>query len=111
MDETGSNSAEEIKDKVPEMSQAIFNIIAEDIEEPHVPEDMKESSVKKHGTQKREILFKCCKMSREFGIGVSQRDNAIEIEGFFQMRSLSELPYKNKDIEANHGNIDDWKIL
>jgi hypothetical protein len=37
-----------IEDKISNVAKPIFNIIPEDIKEPHVPEDVKESSMKKH---------------------------------------------------------------
>jgi hypothetical protein len=53
---------------------------------------MKESSMKKHGSQKREILMEPGKVSRESRIGVSEGYNSIEIKGIFQIGALSELP-------------------
>jgi len=65
------------------MAEPIFNIVPEDVEKPHVHNDMKESSVKEHGSQKREILLEPCKVSRKFWIVVSERDHPIEIKDFF----------------------------
>jgi hypothetical protein len=53
------------------MSKSVFNVVPEDVEKPHVHEYMKESTVKEHGSQKREILLKPCKVDREFWIRVS----------------------------------------
>jgi hypothetical protein len=53
---------------------------------------MKESSVKKHGAQKREILLESCKVSGEFRIGVTEGYHSIEIEDLFQLGTLKELP-------------------
>jgi hypothetical protein len=50
MDETGSKPREKIEDQISKMAQPILNIIAEDMEEPHIPKDVKESPVKKHGS-------------------------------------------------------------
>jgi Na+-translocating ferredoxin:NAD+ oxidoreductase RnfG subunit len=71
VDQTCRHTAEKIEDEISNVAEPIFNIIPEDIEKPHIHENVKESSVKKHGTQERKILFKRCKMSREFWIGVS----------------------------------------
>ena len=80
------------------MAESVFNIVSEDIEEPHVHYNMKESSMKKHGTQKRKVLLEPGKVSGQLWIRVSERDNAIEIKGLFQMGTLSELPQKDNDI-------------
>jgi len=49
MDEPRSHPTEKIKDEIANMAQPVLNIISEDIEEPHVPEDVEKSSMKKHG--------------------------------------------------------------
>jgi hypothetical protein len=48
MDQASSNTTKNIEDKISNVAKPIFNIIPEDIKEPHVPEDVKESSMKKH---------------------------------------------------------------
>jgi hypothetical protein len=50
-------------------------------------------------------------VSGEFWIGISERDHSVEIEDLFQMGTLKELPYKDKDIEADDNEIDSRKIL
>jgi hypothetical protein len=92
MDHPGGHTAEEIKDEISDMAQPIFDIISEDIEEPHIHNDMEESSVKKHGGQEREILAESCKMRSDFRIGVSEGNNPIKIKDFLQMGPLSEFP-------------------
>jgi len=92
MDQTSAYAAEKIEDEISNVAESVFNVVAENIEEPYVHDNMKESSVQKHGTQKREILLETCKVSRKFRIGVSEGDNSIEIEDLFQIRTLSEFP-------------------
>jgi len=80
VDQTRCHPAEKIKNDISKMSKSVFNIVPEDIEKPHVHDNMKESSMKKHGSQKREILLKPCKVNREFWIRVSERYNSIEVK-------------------------------
>ena len=92
VDKTGSHPGKEIKNEITKMAQPVLNIVSEDVEEPHVPEDMEESPMKKHGGQEWKPLLKDCKLPRESWIRISQGDNAIEEEGLFQMWPLRKLP-------------------
>jgi hypothetical protein len=71
VDQPCGHPTEKIKDDISKMSKSVFNVVPEDVEKPHVHEYMKESTVKEHGSQKREILLKPCKVDREFWIRVS----------------------------------------
>ena len=92
VDQTGCHATEKIEDKISNMSEPVFDVISKDIEKPHIHNNMKEASMKKHGSQKRKSLLERCEVRRESRIGVSEGDNPIEIKGFFQGRALSELP-------------------
>jgi len=92
VDESSSHPAEKVKDEIPNMAQPVLNIISEDVEEPHVSEDMEKPSMQKHGGQEWKPLLNWSKFCRKPWIRISQGDNAIEEEGLFQMRSLGELP-------------------
>jgi len=111
VDQTRRHTAEKIEDEISNVAEPVFDVISEDIEEPHVSKDVKKSSVKKHGAKKREILLEPCKVSGELWIGISEGDHSVEIEDLFQMGTLKELPYKDKDIEADDNEIDSRKIL
>jgi hypothetical protein len=92
MDHPGGHTAEEIKDEISNVTQPVFDVISEDIEKPHVHDDMKEPSVKKHGGQEREGLAEGREMSSNFRIGVSEGDDPVDIKDFVQIGTLSELP-------------------
>jgi len=77
VDQAGCHATEKIKNEISNMTEPVFDVISEDIEKPHVHDNMKESSVKKHGSQKREILLKPCEVGRESRIGVSEWNNSI----------------------------------
>jgi len=83
MDESSSHPAEEVKDEITNVAQPVLNIVSEDIEEPHVSEDVEKSSMKKHRSQEWKPLLNWGKLRREPWIGISQGDNAIKKEGLF----------------------------
>ena len=48
VNQASSHTTKNIEDKVSNVPKPIFYVIPKDIEEPHVPKDMKESSMEKH---------------------------------------------------------------
>src|SRR5579864_1192231 len=46
--QTGGDSAQQIEDQVGEVSQVVFDVVAENPEHPHVAEHVKERSVQEH---------------------------------------------------------------
>ncbi len=83
MDQTSCQTTEKIEDEISNVTEPVFNVISEDIEKPHVHDNMKEPSMKKHGSQKGEILLETCEVSSKFWIGVSEGYHSIEIKDFF----------------------------
>jgi hypothetical protein len=77
MDHPGGYTTEEIKNEISNVTQPVFDVIPEDVKKPHVHDNMKEPSVKKHGGQKRQILPETCEVSSNFWIGVSEGDDSI----------------------------------
>jgi hypothetical protein len=92
VDETSSHPAEKVKDEIANMAKPVLDIISEDVEKPHVSEDVEKSPMKKHGGQEWKPLLNWSKFCRKPWIRISQGDNAIEEEGLFEMRPLRELP-------------------
>jgi hypothetical protein len=92
VDQTGRHTAEKIEDEISNMTEPVFNVISEDIEKPHVHDDMKESSVKEHGGQKRESLFESGKVNGNLRVGISEGYHSIKVENFLQFGPLSDFP-------------------
>jgi len=111
LDQTGCHTAEKIEGKVSNVAEPVFDVIPEDIEEPHVHDNMKKSSMKKHRSQEREILLQPCEVSSKFWIVISEGYHSIEIKSLFQIRTLKELPYKNNDVEANDNEVESREVL
>jgi hypothetical protein len=47
--QTSGHAAKKIEDKISKMAQPVLYVISEDIKEPHIPKDVKESTMEKHG--------------------------------------------------------------
>ncbi len=62
VDKTRSYPAENKEDKIPDVTDPVLDIVSEDIEKPHVSEDVKQSSMKKHGGEKGKPLLECGKL-------------------------------------------------
>jgi hypothetical protein len=77
MDQPGGHTTKQIEDEISNVTQPVLNVISEDIEKPHVHDDMKKPSMEKHGGQKREILPNTCKVSSNFWVGVSEGDDSV----------------------------------
>jgi hypothetical protein len=92
MDHPGGQTTEEIEDEISKVAQPVFNVISEDIKEPHIHDNMEKPSVEKHGGQEREILAESRKITSNFWIGVSEGNDPIDIKDFIQTGTLSELP-------------------
>jgi len=92
MNQTGSHATKNVENKVANMPQPIFYVIPKDIEEPHIPKDMKKTPMEKHGSQKGEKLLKRGKMNRELWVRISDGNKTKEEKGFFQVGALHEFP-------------------
>jgi len=57
MGNTGCNPAHQVKQQVPKRPHLVFNIVAEDIQGPHIAEQMPEPPVEKHKRKKGKKLL------------------------------------------------------
>jgi hypothetical protein len=48
LDQARDHPAKDIEDKISKVAEPIFDVIPKNIEEPHIPKDVKKSSVEKH---------------------------------------------------------------
>lgn len=110
MDKTRRYSAKDVKHKVPDVAEVILHVIAEDIKKPHIPQDMEEAAVEKHGGQKRKKLLERREVNGHIRIGVSKRKNPVEIKGFLQAIPLGELPQEGDNIQTDDQGIDHGEV-
>src|SRR6185369_2001030 len=92
----GGHAHQKIKNEVAEMPHAVFDVVAEYYEKPHVAYDMRPPAMHKHGSEDRlhlpdaEILDK------------SKRDESVRFYQLFQLTlAQAHLEKKNKRIQ-NH---------
>ena len=109
MDNARCDSAEEVEDEIPAMTEPVLNIISENVEEPHIAEDVEKTAVEEHRGDEGEDLFEGCKLGGEARIGIPDGDNSIEEESLFQLGTQGKLPEEGDGIEDNDEKIDDWK--
>ncbi len=111
MNQTGRETAGEIEDEIPDVTEPVFNVISKDVKEPHVHQDVKEPSMKKHGGEKRKILLERGEVNCHFRIGVSGGHDSIQIKNFIQMRSLKQLPQEGEGVQHDDEDVYSRKVL
>ena len=111
MDQPCCNSAKEVEKEVSERTKSILDIVSENMEKPHISQDVEESSVKKHGSQERESLLEGREFCREAWIGVSNGKDTIEGECFLKAWPLRKLPEKSQHVDNDDRDIDYRKML
>jgi hypothetical protein len=57
MGKTGCNSAKQVKNTITKRPEAVFDVVAKDIQRPHITQKMPESAVEKHERDQRENLL------------------------------------------------------
>jgi hypothetical protein len=111
VNEARRQAAEDIEDEISSVANPVLDVIPEDIKKPYVSKKVKESSVKKQGSEKREELLEGCKRSREIGMGIPCRNNSIEKKCLFKMGPLDEFPKKSNNIQDDDQDVDDRKFV
>jgi hypothetical protein len=48
MDQARSHTAEDIEDKISNVTESVLNIIPENVEKPHIPKNVQKTPVEKH---------------------------------------------------------------
>ena len=94
--EAGRRAANQIEDQIFRRAENIFDVIAEDPEEPHVAQDMHPPAMQEHGCQQGEEA----EVVRHQAIG---SDKSIAIKRF--ERDLKE---EDQHIDHDQQDRDDW---
>jgi hypothetical protein len=81
IDSTRGDPGKEIKDQEPPMPEAILQSTAEEMEKPHIPDDMQPSFMQKHVGQKGKVIIKRKAVDiGPPGVGIPGRDKAKVIK-------------------------------
>jgi len=106
VNQASGNPAKQVEEKVTEMAKPIFDVISEDIEEPHIPKDMHKTTMEKHRGKEGEDLFESRKLSGKDWVRITHRNNPIEEKGLSELGTQGELPEEGKAIGDDDQDID-----
>lgn len=73
-------TTQKIEAKISNVSQSIFHIVPEDIEEPHVPQEVPEATVQKHKGEKGEHLLTEGEIQCNLWVSIPRRDKPVAID-------------------------------
>ena len=111
MRESGGPTAQQIKEEIPQMPETIFHIVAEDIKGPHVSEEMPESPMEKHKSEKGNDLLSKGEVRRDFRDGIADRDQTVSQDKKALVRTLHHLNQEEKDVDTDNEGVDDRIVL
>jgi hypothetical protein len=100
MGEPGKPSAKKVKNQIPEGSQTIFHIVAEDVERPHVAEEMQKTPVEEHERDKGQDLLKGREMKGYLRDGVAGRNKAVSEDKLLYPGPLQALNDKQEQVDT-----------
>ena len=105
--ETRANSADEIEEKVREVAEVVFHVVAEDPEEEHVTGYMEEAAMHEHaGEQGKKGGFEAA-MTAEGQSNVVRKGGIGCLEGHLLAMGKSEFVEKHDDVRQDEKRVDD----
>lgn len=107
MRESGDPPAQEIEKHVSYGAEPVLDIVAEDMEGPHIEQDVPDVSMNKHEGQERKELLARGEIVGQEGIRVPRRDQAVEEDKVIDLGPLSELDEIHPYINRNNQMVDD----
>src|SRR3954466_7283155 len=109
MHQACSNSAGEIEHEVSHLSEAVFNIVSKDPEDPHVPDKVDPAPVQKHGTEERQDLFNDIEMRGDGVISVADGYQAPSEHEIVEVVTEPDLVQEGQDIDDDDRNRHTWE--
>ena len=102
-----TNAAKEIKQKIREVAEVVFHVIAKDPKKEHVPRDMHEAAVQEHaGENRNEGVFEVS-MAGKGGADMRRNSGVGHDEGLTLVRAQSDLIEEDDDVRQNEKSVDD----
>ena len=111
VDETRTQSGDEIKKDEPEGSEKVFNIIAKDPKIEHIAEKMENPSVNEQGCQESQRGRDSREKSDGGEMGDFIRNGSHSQNMIFQPLRRKNLIKKDQDVQSYENNRYDWKTL
>ena len=93
------------------MTQSIFHIVPENVQGPHIPEQVEETAMKEHERNKGEGLLPEGKMRGDFRHRIPDRNEPVHDNELIQTGTLSLLKQKESHVETDNDVIDYRVIL
>src|SRR4030095_14653518 len=104
-------AANEIEHNKPRRSHAVLDVVTEDIERPHIADDVEPAAVEEHTCEERpEIIHREAHPNGPLGVGVTRRDDAKIIEELLKHR-LGHHELENKDHAVSQYKCPRTKII
>ena len=91
------------------MTQPVFDVVAENPEVPHVPDQVEPSAMQEHRSEKRQ------RDGREGNMGLRPRkhgcrnDSIVHDESFEAAATKRQFVKKDEDIGSDERNCNEWK--
>jgi len=111
VDETRTQSGDEIKKDEPEGSEKVFNVIAKDPKIEHIAEKMENPSVNEQGCQESQRGRDSREKSDGGEMGDFIRNGSHSQNMIFQPLRRKNLIKKDQDVQSYENNRYDWKTL
>ena len=103
VDDPGDQPAEDIEYREPHRTHAVLDVVAEDPERPHVPDDVSPAAMEKHAGQERPVVI-----DREtdprgpLRMSVARRDDSEKEEQPFELSmGQSQLEAEDQDVQPD----------
>jgi hypothetical protein len=93
------------------MPQPIFHIIPKDVQGPHIPKQVKETSMKEHERDEGKGLLPEGEMGGDFRHRIPDRNKAVHYNESIQTGTLGLLYQKERHVETDNDVIDNRVIL
>ncbi len=105
MGQAGCHSAEKIKHQVPQGAQAILDIVAKNIQEPHVAEKMPEPAVEKHKGNQGKKLLAGAEVGCDVRHKIAGRHQAIRVDEPVRLPAEGHLEQINQYIHSDNDRV------
>ena len=105
--EAGTYTTDKIEEKVGEVAEIVFHVVAENPEEEHVPGEMHEAAVEKHAGEDREKRGFKAAVACEDRTDVRGDGGVGHHEGLVLVRGQGELVEKDNNVRQNEKSVDD----
>ena len=93
------------------MTQSIFHIIPKNVQGPHIPKQVKETSMKEHERDEGEGLLPEGEMGGDFRYRISDRNEPVNYNELIQAGAMRFLNQKESHVETDYNVIDNRVIL